>query len=301
MDQIDMDVEESRRILLDPEDDNNNDEDEDVSLTKDEEEEKNNIVKLSSYNFSKSPTSSSRSNGKSLTRGMSFQPSVMDDDSDAFGADAFNKDDNDDDSAEDETDDDYEHGPTKKASQMYGGGQYSEDERDDENDDEDDDDVLQVEGVYDPREFDHLNVNQEISSIFSYIQKYKAQTIILDYKLKPFIPDYIPAVGDIDAFLKVTTPDESKEKLGLIVLDEPQAGQSDPNVLDLQLRALTKHSAGKTSRSKKVTGGEVAGREVEKWIHDISDLHRSKPPPSVNYRHPMPDIDKLMQVRATFV
>ena len=39
--------------------------------------------------------------------------------------------------------------------------------------------------------------------LFGYITKHHAQTIILDYKLKPFIPDYIPAVGDIDAFLKV--------------------------------------------------------------------------------------------------
>ena len=39
--------------------------------------------------------------------------------------------------------------------------------------------------------------------MFGYITKHRAQTIILDYKLKPFIPDYIPAVGDIDAFLKV--------------------------------------------------------------------------------------------------
>ena len=39
--------------------------------------------------------------------------------------------------------------------------------------------------------------------LFGYITKHQAQTIILDYKLKPFIPDYIPAVGDIDAFLKV--------------------------------------------------------------------------------------------------
>lgn len=27
--------------------------------------------------------------------------------------------------------------------------------------------------------------------------------IDLEHKLKPFIPDFIPAVGDIDAFLKV--------------------------------------------------------------------------------------------------
>ena len=39
--------------------------------------------------------------------------------------------------------------------------------------------------------------------LFGYITKHRPQTIILDYKLKPFIPDYIPAVGDIDAFLKV--------------------------------------------------------------------------------------------------
>ena len=42
--------------------------------------------------------------------------------------------------------------------------------------------------------------------LFGYITKHRAQTIILDYKLKPFIPDYIPAVGDIDAFLKVEVP-----------------------------------------------------------------------------------------------
>ena len=53
---------------------------------------------------------------------------------------------------------------------------------------------------------------------------------------------------------------------------------------------------GKAARSKKVVGGEEAGKDIDKWIRDISDLHRSKPPPSVNYKHTMPDIDKLMQV-----
>lgn len=35
---------------------------------------------------------------------------------------------------------------------------------------------------------------------------YSPESIELDHCLKPFIPDYIPAVGDIDAFLKVRTP-----------------------------------------------------------------------------------------------
>lgn len=33
--------------------------------------------------------------------------------------------------------------------------------------------------------------------------RYTPQAIDLEHKLKPFNPDFIPAVGDIDAFLKV--------------------------------------------------------------------------------------------------
>ena len=38
---------------------------------------------------------------------------------------------------------------------------------------------------------------------------YTPQSIELEHHLKPFIPDYIPAVGDIDAFLKVRTEREA--------------------------------------------------------------------------------------------
>lgn len=40
--------------------------------------------------------------------------------------------------------------------------------------------------------------------MFQYIQRYAPQTIDLDTKLRPFIPEYIAAVGDIDAFIKVS-------------------------------------------------------------------------------------------------
>ena len=36
-----------------------------------------------------------------------------------------------------------------------------------------------------------------------YDPRYSPQVIELETRLKPFIPDFIPAVGDIDAFLKV--------------------------------------------------------------------------------------------------
>lgn len=75
--------------------------------------------------------------------------------------------------------------------------------------------------------------------------RYTPQKIDLDFKLRPFVPDFIPAVGDIDAFLKVQRPDAKADGVGLKVLDEPCAAQSEPAVLHLQLRALTKQSSAK--------------------------------------------------------
>jgi len=74
---------------------------------------------------------------------------------------------------------------------------------------------------------------------------YSPQVVDLEYKLRPFIPDFIPAVGDIDAFLKVPRPDGVSDGIGLTVLDEPCIAQSEPALLHLQLRALAKQSSAK--------------------------------------------------------
>ena len=63
--------------------------------------------------------------------------------------------------------------------------------------------------------------------------------------MRPFIPDFIPAVGDPEAFLKMDRPDGKEEPLGLYILDEPSLHQSDPSVLDLKLRSVYKQSSGK--------------------------------------------------------
>lgn len=87
-----------------------------------------------------------------------------------------------------------------------------------------------------------LPVSPEIKDIFKYIERYQPQNIELDFKLRPFIPDYIPSIGDIDAFIKVPRPDGKDELLGLVVVDEPSSNQSDPHVLDLFFRTLSKQS-----------------------------------------------------------
>jgi len=51
--------------------------------------------------------------------------------------------------------------------------------------------------------------------LFSYITRYKPVTLELDSKLKPFVPDYFPAIGEVDAFLKMDKPDNKEENLGI--------------------------------------------------------------------------------------
>lgn len=181
--------------------------------------------------------------------------------------------------------------------------QFNSEDDDDDDDDGDDestdgeesDDHPQVEGAYDPAEFENLSVTAEIKELFQYITRYTPQSIELDHKLKPFIPDFIPSVGDIDAFIKIPRPDNKPDTLGLTVLDEPCAKQSDPTVLDLQLRAISKQTTAKTLVVKSLDSAEKNPKAIESWIESIRDLHRSKPPPNVHYSRNMPDIDTLMQ------
>ncbi|XP_062616222.1 intraflagellar transport protein 46 homolog isoform X1 [Saccostrea cucullata] len=169
------------------------------------------------------------------------------------------------------------------------------DDDDDDDDDDEDDDHVPVEGAYDPGDYENLPVTPEIKEMFQYITRYTPQTIELDHSLLPFIPDLIPAVGDIDAFLKITRPDNRPDTLGLTVLDEPCAKQSDPTVLDLQLRAISKQTTDKKVVVKSIDNAEKNPKQIESWIESIRELHRTQPPPNVHYSKNMPDIDTLMQ------
>ncbi|KAH8851567.1 Intraflagellar transport protein 46 like [Schistosoma japonicum] len=108
----------------------------------------------------------------------------------------------------------------------------NDDDEDEDDDDDDDDENANIpdatEGVYNPADYEHLTVSSEIKEIFEYIQS-KSYTNAIRYFLKILVP----------------RPDGKPDYLGLLVLDEPCANQSDPTVLDLQLRALSKQTTTK--------------------------------------------------------
>jgi len=185
--------------------------------------------------------------------------------------------------ASDERDQDNETGPeTDSEGNDSGDGSQQEQPND-------------IQGGYDPAAFRDLPVSQEIKDIFKFIERYQPQTIELEFKIKPFIPEYIPCIGDIDAFIKIPCPDTKHQNIGLTVIDEPSSKQTDPHVLDLQLRSMSKQStATKQTVVKSVEGTNP--KAIDSWIKNIRDLQKSKPVQVVNYAKEMPDIESLMQV-----
>jgi len=149
---------------------------------------------------------------------------------------------------------------------------------------------------YTPKSYEHLACSAEVRDLFQYIGRYKPPRVELETRLRCFIPDYIPAVGDIDAFIKIPRPDQKPDDLGLVVVDEPAAQQSDATVLELQLRSISKKSDLGEMSVRSIERADKNPKEITKWIDSIEDLHRRKPPPQVHYSKPMPDIEQLMQV-----
>ena len=131
---------------------------------------------------------------------------------------------------------------------------------------------------YDPADYVHLNeqVSGEIASLFELIGGFTPTHADLGTRLKCFVPEYMPAMGDVDEFIKVARPDGRTEEAGLRVLDEPSVHQSDTAVLDLHLRQSSKQIG---SQPVEVAAVRDPGRNparVASWIKSIEELHKSK-------------------------
>lgn len=81
-----------------------------------------------------------------------------------------------------------------------------------------------------------LKVSEDIKQMLRSIFQYNASNITLPTPLRPFIPDFQPAIGDLDSFIKIPRPDGGRDMLGLTVIDEPGPEQSNPSVLEMKLK-----------------------------------------------------------------
>eukprot|EP00833_Pecoramyces_ruminatium_P000544 jgi/Orpsp1_1/1174576/evm.model.c7180000050628.1 len=151
------------------------------------------------------------------------------------------------------------------------------------------------------------NITDEMKELFIYINTYQPEEFTLIPQLKCFIPDYIPAVGDIDPIIKIPKPNQEEKttecELGTEVLDEPAAKQTDPALLDLELRASLL-SSSTDENNKNVYSinlnfndseeGREGMKELTKWVENAQNLYSLKPSDRVIYSKRMADIEDLM-------
>eukprot|EP01062_Namystynia_karyoxenos_P081136 TRINITY_DN8854_c5_g1_i1.p1 TRINITY_DN8854_c5_g1~~TRINITY_DN8854_c5_g1_i1.p1 ORF type:complete len:533 (+),score=170.11 TRINITY_DN8854_c5_g1_i1:66-1601(+) len=158
--------------------------------------------------------------------------------------------------------------------------------------------------LYNPAEFEDLEVSSEVRELFQFIGVYKPSDIQVEQLLHPFVPDFIPAIGYVDAFLKPPRPSgpggaplAGPDPLGLIVLDEP-GEQSNRSVVLLQqgMQARKPLTLATQQHVESVEEAHKKPKVIEKWISDLKKLHQGKPSPAVNYSAPMPDLETLLQV-----
>lgn len=133
-------------------------------------------------------------------------------------------------------------------------------------------------GGYDPKKYASLSVDPAVKQLFAFIGRYQPSKQKLAAELKPFIPDYIAAIGDVDEFLKPARPDGKFELLGLEVLDEPSANQSDPAIMRKFLRANMKGTAAVEEHDDDCIHHSDADRDnkIDQWIKSVESLRETK-------------------------
>lgn len=147
------------------------------------------------------------------------------------------------------------------------------------------------------------SVEKELKSLYEMIGMYQPETFELDQNLQPFVPDYIPCIGDIDPIIKISMPPtlfgqplpqtlQAHEYVGFVYLDEPNTQQSDPAVVDLALRAISLQETTKESNakvrsiklppfSKNLDANKSAPHKaLQNWIDTVADLQAKKNRPS---------------------
>lgn len=152
---------------------------------------------------------------------------------------------------------------------------------------------------YNFKQFDNLDSSfpAELREIMQHVNKFSPQNIEIDYKLQVFVPEFFPSVGDIDAFLKIVTPQPLKTidktylsdiRLGLEVLDEP-GEQSEEALLQIKLRSIFSKPLAAPSALVK------SPKDIDKWIQEITSLHASRIHDNLMRQHQTQiNIDNLM-------
>ncbi|KDO25145.1 hypothetical protein SPRG_09293, partial [Saprolegnia parasitica CBS 223.65] len=123
----------------------------------------------------------------------------------------------------------------------------------------------------------------------------------------PFVPAYLPSIGFPFDTTSLLRPDvllldpPAPIELGVHLLAEPSATQSNPAELQLLLQADAKTSLGDSRRAIEmpvhaIEDAHLVPERISAWMASVAVVHTSQPPPHVVYTKPMPSIDTLLEL-----
>jgi intraflagellar transport protein 46 len=149
-----------------------------------------------------------------------------------------------------------------------------------------------------PRDRAWADSTADLTKLFSLVNAFIPEPVELQVHWKPFLPDLVPAIGTIDAFIKIPRPDEKIDELGLFVLDEPSISQSNPQILRMELReqyGLTSPDNQCTAYIGCIEDPQKDHKALSSWLDSLEEIHRNRPPPAVIYSSKMPEMESLME------
>ncbi|KAF0720182.1 Aste57867_505 [Aphanomyces stellatus] len=137
----------------------------------------------------------------------------------------------------------------------------------------------------------------DIQRLLQYVDEFKPEVTELPTYVQAFVPDYVPSIGSPYEGAHVLRPDDLDDPIGVQVLAEPGAVQS--NVAELQLMLKSDYKPIHAAWELPVLSIEHAHEhpeEINAWITSVAKVQASKPLYQVHYSKPMPSIDSLMDV-----
>jgi len=83
--------------------------------------------------------------------------------------------------------------------------------------------------------------------------------------------------------LKMPKGNGDKEELGITELDEPALNCEDKTVLELKYVQGKNVVRAIPMNVDSIEGAEKKPKDIGRWIINVQDLHKTRPPPTVNY------------------
>ncbi|ETV77154.1 hypothetical protein H257_09043 [Aphanomyces astaci] len=142
-----------------------------------------------------------------------------------------------------------------------------------------------------------LNFPPEILQLLQFVDDFHPETIEIPTIVQPFVPEYIPSIGSPYEGVHVLRPDNMDDPIGLVVLAEPHAMQSNVAELQLMLKADYKSVHARWELSVlSIENAHERPDAIDAWINSVSKIHQSQPLCQVHYTRPFPAVEVLMEV-----